>query len=199
MLIPEKTQRVEYTQSNSRFIATAARADSAEAAKSFIQSIREEMPGANHHVYAYVIGHGASVTEGMSDDGEPAGTSGPPVLAVVRGSGVGDVVVVVTRYFGGTKLGTGGLVTAYKSAAKEVMESLPTAPKIDWWEAACDAPYADHETIKHAVADHDGEILSEDFGAEVTMRFRVPAEKRQAFLEDLANRFNGRIPPGLKE
>ncbi|HRF96950.1 MAG TPA: YigZ family protein, partial [Aggregatilineales bacterium] len=75
-------------------------------------------------------GFGASVTEGMSDDGEPAGTAGPPVLAVVRGSKIGDVSLVVTRYFGGTKLGTGGLVRAYSEAAHIALNSLPTTLKI---------------------------------------------------------------------
>ena len=87
-------------------------------AKAFLAAVRAEMPDANHHVYAYRVGFGNSVIEGMSDDGEPSGTSGPPVLAVLRGSGIGDVIVVVTRYFGGTKLGTGGLVRAYSDAAR---------------------------------------------------------------------------------
>ncbi len=95
-------------------------------AKAFLAAVRAEMPDANHHVYAYRVGFGNSVIEGMSDDGEPSGTSGPPVLAVLRGSGIGDVIVVVTRYFGGTKLGTGGLVRAYSEGARAGLESLAT-------------------------------------------------------------------------
>jgi putative IMPACT (imprinted ancient) family translation regulator len=76
------------------------------------------MPNASHHVYAFRVGHGNSIIEGMSDDGEPTGTAGPPVLAVLRGTQIGDIIVIVTRYFGGTKLGTGGLVRAYPEAAQ---------------------------------------------------------------------------------
>src|SRR5690606_7514798 len=89
--IPARTTRIENVVVNSRFIATAARADSVDEAKAFIQSIRAEMPDATHHVYAFKIGYGGSIIEGMSDDGEPSGTSGPPVLAVLRGAEIGDI------------------------------------------------------------------------------------------------------------
>ncbi|MCX7792579.1 MAG: YigZ family protein, partial [Chloroflexaceae bacterium] len=111
--IPAGRARAELLVLNSRFVATAGPAPDVEAAKAFIAAIRQELPGASHHCYAFLAGHGASVIAGMSDDGEPAGTAGRPMLAVLRGSGLGDVVVVVTRYFGGALLGTGGLVRAY--------------------------------------------------------------------------------------
>src|ERR671921_1142335 len=93
--------------------------------------IRAEMPDAAHHVYAYIVGHGATTTLGMSDDGEPSGTAGRPVMAVLKGSGLGDVALVITRYFGGTLLGTGGLVRAYGDAAKAVLAILPRTEKIE--------------------------------------------------------------------
>ena len=83
--IPARTTRVETVVVNSRFIATIGRADTVAEARQFIQAARDEMPDATHHVYAFRVGYGGSVTEGMSDDGEPSGTSGPPVLAVLRG------------------------------------------------------------------------------------------------------------------
>src|SRR5918912_1103095 len=92
--------------------------------------IRVEMPDAAHHVYAYIVGHGATTNLGMSDDGEPSGTAGRPVMAVLRGSGLGDVALVVTRYFGGTLLGTGGLVHAYGDAARAVLAALPREEKV---------------------------------------------------------------------
>src|SRR5947209_14285779 len=113
-LIPTATTRIEQEVSRSHFIATLAKVESVAAARAFIASIRAEMPDASHHVYAFKVGYGSSVNEGLSDDGEPSGTSGPPVLAVLRGTDIGDVVLVVTRYFGGTKLGTGGLSRAYR-------------------------------------------------------------------------------------
>ena len=107
--IPARTIRIENVVVNSCFIATIGRADTVQEAKAFIQAIRNEIPDATHHVYAFKIGFPPSVSEGMSDDGEPSGTAGPPALAVLRGADLGDVALVITRYFGGTKLGTGGL------------------------------------------------------------------------------------------
>src|SRR5262245_55787241 len=106
--VPAARARAEIRAANSRFIATAGPAESVDAARAFVAAVRAERPDATHHVYAYVIGHGATTTLGMSDDGEPSGTAGRPALAVLRGSGLGDAVLVITRYFGGTLLGTGG-------------------------------------------------------------------------------------------
>ena len=127
--IPKQQARTEIRVSNSRFIATIAPAATSQAAQEFIRSIRAEMPDATHHVYAFRVGYGSSIREGMSDDGEPSGTSGPPALAVLRGTDIGDVVLVITRYFGGTKLGTGGLVSAYTAAAKAAIAILETEEK----------------------------------------------------------------------
>ena len=111
--IPAGESRIEYQIKNSRFIGRAGYTPSVEEAKAFVEKVKTEEPGYSHAVYAFAVGHGASVTHGMSDAGEPSGTAGRPALAVVNGSGLGDVTVVIIRYFGGTKLGTGGLVKAY--------------------------------------------------------------------------------------
>ena len=112
---------------NSRFIATISPADDVEAARAFIHRVRQEFPDASHHVPAFVIGGGNTCTEFCSDDGEPSGTSGRPLLAVLKGSGLGNVAVVVSRYFGGTLLGTGGLVKAYSEAGKAVVAAVGRA------------------------------------------------------------------------
>src|SRR5207244_9621721 len=124
LFVPAASARVEIRVVNSRFIASAGLAATVADARAFIAGIRAEMPDASHHVYAYVVGHGATTTLGMSDDGEPSGTAGRPAMAVLRGSGLGDVVLVVTRYVGGPLLGTGGLVHAYGAAAREVLAVL---------------------------------------------------------------------------
>jgi uncharacterized YigZ family protein len=111
-LIPAKETRVELIVVNSRFIATVAPVFTVDEAKAFVARIKHEFADASHNVSVYLVGHGASVTAHCTDDGEPAGTAGRPALAVLQGSGLGDVAVVVTRSFGGTKLGTGGLVRA---------------------------------------------------------------------------------------
>src|SRR5512142_772503 len=124
--VPASTVRAEHEVSRSRFIATLSNTATVQEARAFIAAVRAEMPDATHHVYAFKVGYGASVTEGLSDDGEPTGTSGPPVLAVLRGAEVGDVAIVITRYFGGTKLGTGGLVRAYSDAARAAVAAMTT-------------------------------------------------------------------------
>src|SRR5215213_10758577 len=153
--------RTEIRASNSRFIATAAPAATVAAARAFIASVRAEMPDASHHVYAYIIGHGATTTLSMTDDGEPPGTAGRPVMAVLKGSGLGDLVLVITRYFGGTLLGTGGLVHAYGDAAKAVLAILPRAEKIDRRELSIRLPYAAYEPARRLVATHAGNLLEE--------------------------------------
>ncbi len=94
--VPKARHRIEIRVSNSRFITTAAPAFTVKEAQDFIRAIRTEMPDATHHVYAFKIGYGASVSEGMSDDGEPSGTSGPPTLAHLRGAEIADTVIVTT-------------------------------------------------------------------------------------------------------
>ena len=127
------------------------------------------MPDASHHVYAYVIGHGATTTLGMSDDGEPSGTAGRPALAVLNGSGLGDVVVVVTRYFGGTLLGTGGLVHAYGDAVREVLLVTSRVEKIARQQCVLVMSYAQYDGVKRTLAQYDHRSDDEQFAADVTM------------------------------
>jgi uncharacterized YigZ family protein len=183
--IPAARARAEIRVANSRFIADAAPAATVEAAKAFIVAIRAEMPDATHHVYAYVVGHGATTTLGMSDDGEPPGTAGRPAMAVLKGSGLGDVVLVVTRYFGGTLLGTGGLVRAYGDAAKAVLASLPRAEKIERRDLEIVLPYAAYEPARRLVGAHAGVVLDEAFAADVTLRVRLPLAEIAAFATAL--------------
>ena len=126
-MIPAAEARVETAAGNSRFIATIGPAFTTDEAKAFIARIKAEFADATHNVPAYVIGHGQTTIAHCHDDGEPSGTAGRPMLAVLQGSGLGDVVVVITRYFGGTKLGTGGLVRAYGDAVREALLVVPRA------------------------------------------------------------------------
>jgi uncharacterized YigZ family protein len=140
---------------------------------------------ASHHVYAYIVGHGATTTLGMSDDGEPPGTAARPAMAVLRGSGLGDVALVVTRYFGGTLLGTGGLVHAYGDAARAVLATLPREEKVERRELLLALRYASYETARRLVAAQDGSIVEEDFAADVTLRVLLPAARVEAFAAAL--------------
>jgi uncharacterized YigZ family protein len=190
--IPAAPARAEIRAGNSRFIASAAPTDSVAAARSFIAAIRQELPDATHHVFAYRIGHGASIIEGMSDDGEPSGTAGRPVLAVVRGSGLGDLTVVVTRYFGGTLLGTGGLVRAYGDAAKAVLAVLPRAAKIERAALHLTLDYSSYDVARRLIAAYGGTVTDETFAADVTIDLLLPAAQIAALTAALEQATAGR-------
>ncbi len=191
--VPKERIRIETIVSNSRFITTIDRITSAEEAKAFIREIRDEMPDASHHVYAFKAGHGASVIEGMSDDGEPSGTSGPPVLAVLRGSGIGDVAIVVTRYFGGTKLGTGGLVSAYSNAAKLAFQELQTEEKIDKTRVYMAVPYPLHPQVRQLLQNEKLDIIEETFGEQVEILLDVPDSALDRIGEQLRDLSAGKL------
>jgi uncharacterized YigZ family protein len=190
LLIPEREARAELLVVNSRFIAAIAPAFTVEEARAFIARIKAEFVDATHHVPAFIIGHGASVVAHCQDDGEPSGTAGRPALAVLRGSGLGDVVVVVTRYFGGTKLGTGGLVRAYSDAVREVLTCVPLAEKVATHTILLEAPYSYFERIRQMIEACHGQVIEEAFAAEVTITARFTLEALPDFqlaLSDLSN------------
>ncbi len=193
--IPKKRHRVEIKAGNSRFIATIAPAATIKDAQAFLNDIRSEMPDASHHVYAFRIGYGNSVTEAMSDDGEPSGTSGPPALAVVRGSGLGDVALVITRYFGGTKLGTGGLVAAYTAAAQAAFAELETEEKVARTRCTLTIPYALLERVRLIFADFEATIENESFASDITLTFDVPEENLPQLTQAIRDMTAGQSTP----
>lgn len=191
--VPAKVARVENVVVNSRFIATVGNASTVDEARAFIASVRAEMPDATHHVYAFKVGFGGSVVEGVSDDGEPSGTSGPPVLAVVRGSGLGDVVLVVTRYFGGTKLGTGGLVRAYSGAARDVLSVVSTVLKVARVVVGIEFEYVFFEQVRRLLVDFDAEIVDQDFSDRVVVFVRLPEQRVDGLMIALRGLMAGRV------
>jgi uncharacterized YigZ family protein len=179
--VPAEEIQRELVVVNSRFIASLAPVFSVEEAKNFIIRIRREFPEATHHVPAYLIGAGDSVLAHCSDDGEPSGTAGRPALAVLRGSGLGDAAVVVTRYFGGTKLGTGGLVRAYGDAVRLVVEAVPRAERIATYTILLALPYRLLERVRLATNAHHGKILEETFAGDVTLTILIAIAEFEAF------------------
>lgn len=192
-LVPARETRADIRVVNSRFIATVAPVFSVDAARKFIERINEEFSDATHNVPAYVIGHGASTIAHCSDDGEPSGTAGPPVLAVLRGSGLGDAAVVVTRYFGGTKLGTGGLVRAYSDAVREVLSILPRAVKMPTHTVLIKTPYPLFEPLRRLIEAHQGQIIDEAFTHEVTISARFPQPRFSRFQSALQQLSRGQV------
>jgi uncharacterized YigZ family protein len=191
--VPASEARTEIEVLRSRFLACAAAASTVAEARRYIQHLRREFPDASHHVPAYLVGHGASVVAHCSDDGEPSRTAGRPALAVLRGSGLGDVVVVVTRYFGGTKLGTGGLVRAYGDAVRSVLEVLPRAEKVPVGIIRMAIPYAFFEPVRKLIGEHHGRILDEAFGADISLTVQFPLEELAAFRTALGSASEGAL------
>lgn len=193
--VPAATVRAEHEVSRSRFIATLGYAESVPEARQFIAAVRAEMPDASHHVYAFRVGYGASLNEGLSDDGEPSGTSGPPIMAVLRGADVGDVVLVVTRYFGGVKLGTGGLVRAYSEAARLALAAMTTRPKMTLSRLRLQVPYPLYERVKLLAAQHSAHIEAEAFAEMVTLELTLADDSVVPFSVALRDLSAGKVTP----
>ncbi len=194
--VPARIHRVEETIQRSRFITTLARAPDAEAAQSFITTMREEWPDATHNCWAFVAGPPGSTTHiGMSDDGEPHGTAGRPMLTTLLHGGVGEIIAVSTRYFGGVKLGTGGLSRAYSGGVKLALGSLPTEERVERVPVEATIGYADVDGMHRLIAEMDILIDDEDYGAEVSYRLSVPAPDVDTLRERVADltRGEGRV------
>jgi len=189
--VPAKEVRAEIKVSNSTFIATAGPAFSVAEAKAFITRIRAEFADATHNVPLFLVGHGTSVISHSSDDGEPSGTAGRPALAVLQGSGLGDIAVVVTRYFGGTKLGTGGLVRAYSDAVRAVLAVMPTAERRMVHIVRLELPYSALTQVRRFVEATHGQIAQETFAGQVTIVARFPVEYFALFQQAIRNLSSG--------
>lgn len=193
--IPSSEVKAEIRVVNSRFIASLAPAGSVEEARDFISRIKKDYADASHNVPVFLIGHGDSVTAHCSDDGEPSGTAGRPALAVLQGSGLGDVVVVITRYFGGTKLGTGGLVRAYSDAVRAVLEKVERSVRVMTDTVLVAFPYTYLERIRRLVAGCKGVNLQEEFMADVTLTARFRVEDTPVFMAQVVELTSGSISP----
>jgi uncharacterized YigZ family protein len=191
--VPLTEIRREHVVVNSKFIATLAPAFSIDEARAFMARIKKEFADATHNVPVYIIGGGNTVTEYFSDDGEPAGTSGKPALAVLRGSGLGDAALVITRYFGGTLLGTGGLVKAYTESAQLAVNSVGRGQRVPVHVVMLAIPYNLLERIRLLAARHRAEILGEDFAGDITLTVQIPLSDFDEFQHGLRELSAGKL------
>lgn len=180
--------------SRSRFICYLAPCDSVESAKSFVKYIQQLHPQASHHCYAFVAGKPLdSQKYGFSDDGEPSGTAGRPMLAVLQGSNIGEVCAVVVRYFGGTKLGTGGLQRAYGGSVREALTKLVTKTKIPMVHKTLACQYTQVNDILYLVKQFDGEITEQNYAEQVELTIALPQLQLQSFVEQLTTMSAGTL------
>ena len=181
----------EYEEKKSRFIASVDHVTSEEEALAHLARIRAENPMARHNVYAYVLRAGNRVR--YSDDGEPQKTAGLPVLSVIQHQDLSDVICVVTRYFGGTLLGTGGLVRAYTRATQEAFAAARIVHFALCRDFVACVPYPLYEKTARFLKDQSIQILSSDFAADVTLELRVRAEEVEVLERSLIDLTGGQI------
>ena len=191
-LVPSGEGIDEHTEKRSRFIGHIWRTDTEEEALAAIKATRESMWDARHHVYAYIIRGGAMR---YSDDGEPQGTGGMPVLDVLRRQELQNVCCVVTRYFGGILLGTGGLVRAYSKAAAMAVDAAGISIMRLWQRYEIPCPYPLFERVKLEVEAHEGQIAATEYGAQVDMTVRIPMGRADAFAVRLTDLSSGKLVP----
>jgi putative IMPACT (imprinted ancient) family translation regulator len=181
-------RRAETRERRSRFIATATPARDDHEARTALDRARNEFPDASHHCWASVIqGRDSDPRERWHDAGEPRGTAGEPILQAIRGADLRDLIVIVTRYFGGTKLGKGGLARAYRAAAARVLEGAPRRASIPCGVLLVDLPLPLDGEARHLVARHAGRVESSDYGeaGRCVLRVSVPRESLRALEGDL--------------
>ncbi len=181
----------EVTEKKSRFIANVYPADTEEEALSFVEKIRKKHYDARHHCFAYIIGSGGEKKR-ASDDGEPQGTAGKPILEVMEGAGLCNAVVIVTRYFGGTLLGTGGLVRAYSMAAREGIEASVIIEKKTGQLAEILADYTEVGKMQYLFGERKLPVIDTQYTDKVLFTVIVPDEDVGALRKKLMELTSGR-------
>ena len=191
-----KGAQAELVEKKSRFIATIRPVSSEEEAAAFIEEMKKKYYDARHNCSAFVIGSKGELTR-SSDDGEPSGTAGRPMLEVLTGSGIRNIAVVVTRYFGGVLLGTGGLVRAYSGAVKMALEQCETITRRYGVQMLIKTDYNGVGKIQYLLGSKDVVIQDSVYAADVQMTVLVPIEEYDRLCKELVEATNGRV--GLEE
>lgn len=189
-LVPTGFGEDEFIEKKSRFIGRVWPVETEEEALSKIQQMKKQHYDATHNCWAYII-HGGAVR--FSDDGEPGGTAGMPMLQVLQREGLHNIVCVVTRYFGGILLGAGGLVRAYTKGAKIAVDAAGKSIKRVWTVLYVPCPYSFYERVKLEIDAFGGILRSTEFGAEVDMEILFPEANAQPFLSRLTDLTSGTV------
>lgn len=170
----------------SRFIALAQPIQSRAEGMDWLQQIQSQYPDARHHCWAYLIGNPLCASNaGMGDDGEPSGTAGKPILNVLQHKLVGNVMIIVVRYFGGIKLGAGGLTRAYGQATQAVMEVLPVEQEVTMVTLKIQCDFSQEQQIRHLLAQYEGQLQQVDYQQQVQLSVSLPEVCEPLFCQQL--------------
>ncbi|QKJ89113.1 IMPACT family protein [Paramixta manurensis] len=178
----------EETIKKSRFITLLAHTEGVEAARAFVQQVKAQHPAARHHCWAWVAGAPTDSQQlGFSDDGEPSGTAGKPMLAQLMGSHIGEITAVVVRYYGGIQLGTGGLVKAYGGGVQQGLKQLVRKQKVPMQAFTLSCDYAQLADIERLIARFDGQLLNCEFLDVVSINLALPPARIEGFTQNLSD------------
>lgn len=181
----------EFTEKRSRFIATLRHCETESEANDFISEMRSKYWDAKHNVFAYSVTGGSLCR--FSDDGEPHGTAGKPMLDVITGSGITNIAVVVTRYFGGVLLGTGGLVRAYSKSVQDVLQKSDVYIMLPCTSLEIECPYSDHARLLKLIESFDGKVDATEFTDKVKLMFSLKSEFTEDFSKKLCETFSATL------
>ncbi|MCI6810533.1 MAG: IMPACT family protein [Spirochaetia bacterium] len=196
MLVLTKPVQFEEIIKGSRFLSELIPCESQAQARDILKAQKEKYADATHVVHAFIVGKNGEVM-GMSDDGEPSGTAGRPTLDVIKGRNCTNLIITITRWFGGTLLGTGGLVKAYGNGAKQVLEAAAAQNAfeelIEKTDFIFSTDYSLYKLLKNNFVNYQLYNISEDFGTEVTISGQIKADQYNDFASHLLNLSNGKI------
>lgn len=197
--VPAQLAQVELEVKRSKFLTFAAPAVNRQEAEDFIRTLRKQHPQANHVCWAYIAGDPDTTIRSMSDDGEPSGTAGMPMLKVLEYSGYGDIAVAVVRYFGGTKLGTGGLQRAYSDAVALVLTALSMTLKVHRTTLQLAYDYTYDGSISRLLERYDVEDIESNYAQQVTLSAAIASNELNTFKTELTNITAGNVKAFLPD
>jgi len=197
--VPSAELVIEEEIKHSRFISVLFRCQSYEELKCALTNVKADYPGANHYCYAFVAAEPQnSIAIGSSDDGEPAGSAGRPMLATLQGANIGEIGAIVVRYFGGTKLGVGGLVRAYSSGIKQGLIQLQTELKQIRYPGSLVCEYSQLKDVEYLLSQYDAIVEDRVFTEKVTLEFEIPKRYQDALNLGLATMSQGSLSAKFK-
>lgn len=186
--IPTEQAFAEIEIKKSRFLGYAKGISNREEGMAWLEVIKQKYPDARHHCWAYLLGNPSCATNaGMGDDGEPSGTAGKPILNVLQHKGVGDIMIIVVRYFGGIKLGAGGLTRAYSQSAQAVMEVLNTEFQVPVVNIKLVCDFAQEQQIRHFIGQVQGDIIHVDYQNRVIINATIPEADLTSFQQNISS------------